>query len=151
MAWRAITVAHTTDIFASLSPHLIDLCTWVQGTGGAGTAVRQRVVLGEGLSGHPGVLHGGATALLMDDTMGVLAGITGSAKRGELARCGMTASLEVQYKKPCYTGRTLELHAVYDRIEGRKHFLTCEMRECDGPVVATGRSLYLFPKEEEAS
>ena len=150
MAWRALAISHTTDVMAVLAPHLRELCTWAQGTGGVGTVVRQRVTLGAGVDGHVGVLHGGVTALLMDDTMGVLASVTGSCSDDALARCGVTASLEVQYKHPCHTGGTVELHARYDRIEGRKHFLECELRGCDNDgvattVLATGRSLYIFP------
>ena len=145
--WNAVVVMHTADAFVTLAPHLANLKTWVRGSGGGGTSVRQRVDLGVGVQGYAGVLHGGVTGMLMDDTMGVLAACYGT-DGVPTARSGVTASLEVHYERPCKTnGSTVELIAWYERIEGQKHFLACEMRDTEeGLLLASGRSLYVFPR-----
>lgn len=70
--------------------------------------------LGNSLCGHPGIVHGGMLATLLDEG---------------LARCcfpalpnkvGMTASLTISYKKPCKANQFLVLKTRTTRTEGRK-------------------------------
>ena len=70
--------------------------------------------LGSDVSGHPGIVHGGLLATMLDEG---------------LARCcfgalpnkvGVTANLEVRYKKPTMTGQFLVLRARTTKVEGRK-------------------------------
>lgn len=142
--WRHVTVPHTRDAFTSLGAHLQFLQTWTTGNG-VSARVRQRLVVGDGMCGHPGVVHGGIVALLMDDTMGVLVS-TATTNDETIMRQGVTASLQVSYKQPCPTGVVVELEASYERLEGRKHFLECELRTGNS-LLSTGHSLYLLPKD----
>ncbi|KAF5851351.1 hypothetical protein GGP41_004148 [Bipolaris sorokiniana] len=70
--------------------------------------------LGTALCGHPGIVHGGLLATLLDEG---------------LARCcfpalpnkvGVTASLTINYKAPCMAGQIVVLHAETTKVEGRK-------------------------------
>ncbi|KAF4534410.1 Thioesterase family protein [Lasiodiplodia theobromae] len=70
--------------------------------------------VGPALCGHPGVVHGGLLATLLDEG---------------LARCcfpalpnkiGMTASLTINYKAPCKAGQFIVLRAETTKVEGRK-------------------------------
>ncbi|KAI9700173.1 MAG: hypothetical protein M1820_006841 [Bogoriella megaspora] len=70
--------------------------------------------LGTALCGHPGIIHGGLLATLLDEG---------------LARCcfpalpnkvGVTASLNISYRKPCQAGQVVVLRARTTKVEGRK-------------------------------
>ncbi|ORY09097.1 HotDog domain-containing protein [Clohesyomyces aquaticus] len=70
--------------------------------------------LGSQLCGHPGIVHGGLLATLLDEG---------------LARCcfpalpnkvGVTASLNINYRKPVMAGQYVVLRAETTRVEGRK-------------------------------
>ncbi|KAI9656867.1 MAG: hypothetical protein M1821_003506 [Bathelium mastoideum] len=70
--------------------------------------------LGPGLCGHPGIVHGGMLATMLDEG---------------LARCcfpalpnkvGVTASLNIVYLKPCRAGQVVVLRAKTVKVEGRK-------------------------------
>jgi len=70
--------------------------------------------LGEQLCGHPGIIHGGLLATMLDEG---------------LARCcfpalpnkvGVTANLKVDYRKPARAGQYYVLRATTEAVEGRK-------------------------------
>lgn len=70
--------------------------------------------LGQALCGHPGLVHGGLLATLLDEG---------------LARCcfpvlpnkvGVTASLKIDYRKPCKAGNFVVLRAETTKVDGRK-------------------------------
>lgn len=70
--------------------------------------------LGPALCGHPGIVHGGLLATILDEG---------------LARCcfpvlpnkvGVTASLKIDYRKPCRAGNFVVLRAETTKVEGRK-------------------------------
>lgn len=70
--------------------------------------------LGPALCGHPGIVHGGLLATLLDEG---------------LARCcfpalpnkvAVTASLNIQYKAPVMAGQVVVLRAETTKVEGRK-------------------------------
>jgi acyl-coenzyme A thioesterase PaaI-like protein len=84
--------------------------------------------------GAPGFAHGGAVATALDDALGTLTTV--------LRRPGVTAKLEVNYRRPALIGREFEIEAWIDRVEGRKMHLHAEMKE-DGEVVADAYALYL--------
>jgi acyl-coenzyme A thioesterase PaaI-like protein len=70
--------------------------------------------VGENLCGHPGIVHGGYLATMLDEGM---------------ARCcfaalphkiGVTANLSIDYRKPVPAGSYLVLRAETTKVEGRK-------------------------------
>lgn len=87
-------------------------------------------------TGHPGIVHGGFVGLFLDEVMAKV--LKGMGLRG------MTANLNVDFKKPVRAARPLALCAVLERMEGRKAFLlgtVCDAEE--GTVLAEGRALYI--------
>ena len=70
--------------------------------------------LGTDVTGHPGIVHGGLLATMLDEG---------------LARCcfpalpnkvGVTANLQINYKKPTMAGQFLVLKAKTTKVDGRK-------------------------------
>ncbi|MCJ1446858.1 MAG: hypothetical protein MMC23_007365 [Stictis urceolatum] len=81
--------------------------------------------LGEDVSGHPGVVHGGLLATLLDEA---------------LARCsfgalpnkvGMTANLNIDYRRPMPTDSYVVARAELERVEGRKAWVRGWLESAD--------------------
>jgi len=104
--------------------------------------------LGTALCGHPGIVHGGLLATLLDEG---------------LARCcfpalpnkvAVTASLKIDYKAPAMAGQVVVLRATTTRVEGRKAWVTGRLEtladESKGekPVILTqGEALFIEPRQ----
>ncbi|KAI4210512.1 MAG: hypothetical protein LQ351_006663 [Letrouitia transgressa] len=111
------------------------------------------VYLGADLSGHVGIVHGGMVATLMDEG---------------LARCcfaalpngvGVTARLEVDFKRPARSDGWVVLKARVEEVEGRKAWVRGRLEvlgegeggkgepwEEKGEVLAEGRGLFVEPR-----
>lgn len=101
--------------------------------------------LGTDMCGHPGIVHGGLLATLLDEG---------------LARCcfgalphnvGVTAKLEINYRKPVHAGTYVVLRARTMRVEGRKAWVEGQLETlaADGeePVVlAQASALFVSPR-----
>lgn len=83
-----------------------------------------RVTFGRFYLGGNGAVHGGAIPLVFDEVMGRLAN-TGGRPRSR------TAYLHVNYRSITPIERELRLTARFDREEGRKRFLSGELRDGD--------------------
>ena len=106
--------------------------------------------LGDDLSGHPGVVHGGMLATLLDE---------------DLARCcfpalpnkvALTASLTVNFRKPAPAGRYVALRAKTVKVEGRKawvegHIETLEEEGQEPVVLVEANALFIEPKYASVS
>jgi len=107
--------------------------------------------LGSALCGHPGIVHGGFLATLLDEG---------------LARCcfpalpnkvGVTASLKLEYKAPCMAGQVVVLRAETTKVEGRKAWVEGRLEtlgewvggECvkEGTVLTKGEALFIEPRQ----
>lgn len=103
--------------------------------------------LGPELCGHPGIVHGGFLATMLDEGM---------------ARCsfgalphniGMTANLNINYRAPAMAGNYVVLRAVTTKVEGRKAEVTGRIEtlpqtEGEAPVVlAEATALFVSPKQ----
>ncbi|NXV25069.1 THEM4 thioesterase, partial [Cepphus grylle] len=79
------------------------------------------------LEGHPGLTHGGAIATIIDSTLGTCA----------LAVVGpvVTANLSIDYLAPVPLGAVLLVEGRAERLEGRKVFLSCQVRGADGDTL----------------
>jgi acyl-coenzyme A thioesterase PaaI-like protein len=99
-----------------------------------GKRVTGEVVLDDRHQGAPGFAHGGAVATALDDTLGTLLVVLGQP--------GVTARLEVNYRRPAFLGRRFELEDEVERVEGRKIHMTALMRD-SGEVVADARALFI--------
>jgi len=100
----------------------------------AGERVTGEVTLDDRHQGAPGFAHGGAVATALDDTLGTLLAVLGQP--------GVTARLEVNYRRPAFLGRRFDLEAWLERAEGRKVQMAAEMREA-GEVVADARAVFV--------
>lgn len=104
--------------------------------------------LGPALCGHPGIVHGGLQATLLDEG---------------LARCcfpalpnkvGVTASLNIQYKAPVMAGQVVVLRAETTKVEGRKAWvkgwletLADENKGEKAVVLTEGEALFIEPRQ----
>lgn len=69
---------------------------------------------GHDLCGHPGILHGGLLATMLDE------GMVRACVPALPHRVGMTASLDINYRAPAMAGNYLCLRAKTIKVEGRK-------------------------------
>jgi acyl-coenzyme A thioesterase PaaI-like protein len=104
--------------------------------------------LGPALCGHPGIVHGGLLATLLDEG---------------LARCcfpalpnkvAVTASLKIDYRAPCMAGQIVVLRAETTKVEGRKAWVTGRLEtlvdETKGEksvVFTEGEALFIEPRQ----
>jgi uncharacterized protein (TIGR00369 family) len=85
--------------------------------------------------GHPGFLHGGIIATLLDETMS-----KSIRARGLTA---MTRHLEVDYKRPVPSCSPIRMEGHITRDEGRKHWAEATIFGGDGHALAHGRGLFI--------
>ncbi|TKA28860.1 hypothetical protein B0A50_03271 [Salinomyces thailandicus] len=125
------------------------------------------ITIGDGLNGHPAILHGGMVAAILDESMGILQ--SANHERGHLLRVGkglaqgelpphglgsFTAYLNVRYLKPVQTPGSLVCTARYTRQEGRKEWIEAVVKqfvahgedESEEVVCAIGEALFVEPK-----
>jgi uncharacterized protein (TIGR00369 family) len=88
--------------------------------------------------GHPGYLHGGVIATLLDEAMSKSA-----RARGLLT---MTRKLEVEYLRPVPSAAPLRVEGRVTKSEGRRHWMEAEIRNAEGTVLAQGKGLFLEVK-----
>lgn len=111
------------------------------------------VYFGGGTSGWPGVVHGGALATVLDETLGRCAILRFPS------RTGVTARLELNYKKPTVTNAfyTVRTRPVAEEGEGgldkdgkrksdRKLWVQGHVEAEDGRVCVEARALFVVPK-----
>jgi len=127
------------------------------------------ITLGSALDGHPGILHGGVVASLLDEGMGILQTVNverdhliavgkgfaeGESPAGGLG--GFTVFLNVKYLRPVRSGAAVQVVAWYVRREGRKSFVNAEVRQNVGGgeddsgevvVCASAEGLFVTPRE----
>ncbi|KAF2861874.1 hypothetical protein K470DRAFT_214066 [Piedraia hortae CBS 480.64] len=98
--------------------------------------------IGDGLNGHPNILHGGITATLIDEAMGILQAVnepTGTS-------AGMTAYLNVKYLAPVTTPGAVLVEAKYTKRSGRrKEWISARVIQNER-VCAEGEALFITPK-----
>lgn len=70
--------------------------------------------LGMGLCGHPGIVHGGLLATMLDE------GLARCCFHALPNKVGVTASLKVDYRVPCPGNSYVVLKAETIKVEGRK-------------------------------
>lgn len=106
--------------------------------------------LGLALCGHPGIIHGGLLATLLDEG---------------LARCcfpalpnkvGVTASLKIDYKKPCMAGQYVVLKSETTKVDGRKAWVkgrleTLPADGSEGVVLVEAEALFIEPRQAAVS
>jgi len=89
----------------------------------------------DGFAGHPGYLHGGIIATLLDESM------SKSVRAQGLT--AMTRQLEVEYLRPVPTGEPIRLEGRLVRSEGRKHWAEGTILNARGTTLAEGKGLFI--------
>ncbi|POS83077.1 hypothetical protein EPUL_005315 [Erysiphe pulchra] len=114
--------------------------------------------LGPGISGWPGVAHGGVLATILDETLGFCA-------MGFLeGNTGVTANLQVNYLKPVLTNGFYVIRAtiledqdggndkkkkklLHDREKKRKQWVTGTLENTAGEPYVEAKALFVVPKK----
>ena len=89
----------------------------------------------ERFDGHPGYLHGGIIATLLDEAMSKAV-----RARGLTA---MTGRMEIDYLRPVPSGARLRMEGRVIRGEGRKHWTEARILNARGTVLAEGKGLFI--------
>ena len=102
--------------------------------------------LGSALCGHPGVIHGGMLATLLDE------GLARACFPTLTNKIGMTASLTITYLRPCPVESFLVLRAETTKVTGRKawakgwiELLTND--GADGQRLVEAEGLFVEPRD----
>jgi len=114
------------------NPHSIGMTWWVEEDGRL-TAER---ALGLAQQGPPGFAHGGASAAILDEAMGLVVWAAGHKVAA--------VNLEINYHKPVPLDQTLRVEARIVEHDERKLFSTGEISLPDGTVAVSGRGIYVI-------
>jgi acyl-coenzyme A thioesterase PaaI-like protein len=108
-----------------------------------GDGVVAEVTLGLAYEGPPTFVHGGMSALFMDQMLGSAAGAAGL--------WGMTAHLELDYRGPLPLQTSLVLRARVESHEGRKAHITGTIALSSDPekILVEARGLFVMPRPEK--
>lgn len=101
-----------------------------------GTA-RSEFTLGVLYEGPPGFVHGGVSAMILDHLSGAAASANGTP--------GMTAGLDLRYRRPTPLGVPLTAEARTVRVDGRKTFVESRITGPDGQVTAEATAVFVMP------
>lgn len=103
------------------------------------------VMLGKDVCGYPSTVHGGLTAAIVDETFGGL--YTALLTTGNLGATlpGLTARLELDYKKKIPSGTVLLVTAELESVETRKVWMKATVSDGSRSTFATGRALFVAP------
>lgn len=96
--------------------------------------LRAEITLNTIYQGPPGLVHGGWIAAMLDQAVGSVSAIETSP--------GLTAHLEVDYRRPTPLFTPLEVTSWVERVEGRKVYVAGQIR-ANGKVTAEGTALMI--------
>ncbi|WFC98176.1 hypothetical protein MYAM1_000900 [Malassezia yamatoensis] len=97
--------------------------------------------VGKNLCGYEGVVHGGLVATMFDEVL------ARAAFYALPSFVGVTAKLEINYRKPTYADRYLMLESHVTDSEGRKAFVAGDMREPGShAALATADAVFVEPR-----
>lgn len=92
--------------------------------------------LGAAYEGPPGLVHGGVSALVLDQVLGEAAGAGGKP--------GMTGTLTVRYRRGTRLG-PLRAEAHIERVEGVKTYVVGTISDADG-VTVEAEGVFILPR-----
>lgn len=92
--------------------------------------------LGAAYEGPPGLVHGGVSALLLDQLLGEAAGAGGKP--------GMTGTLTLRYRRATPLG-DLHAEAHIDRVEGIKTYAVGHIADAEG-ITVEAEGVFILPK-----
>ena len=92
-------------------------------------------VVASAFEGHPGYLHGGVIATLLDEAMSKAVRARGSTS--------MTRKMEVDYLRPVPSEKPLRLEGRIVRDEPRKHWAEARILNEKGKVLAEAKGFFI--------
>lgn len=98
---------------------------------------RSEFTLGVLYEGPPGFVHGGVSAMILDHLSGCAASANGTP--------GMTAGLDLRYRRPTPLGVPLSAEAKAVRVDGRKTFVESRIIGPDGRTTAEATAVFIMP------
>eukprot|EP00882_Tetradesmus_deserticola_P012165 GHRQ01012889.1.p1 GENE.GHRQ01012889.1~~GHRQ01012889.1.p1 ORF type:complete len:297 (+),score=115.29 GHRQ01012889.1:332-1222(+) len=103
------------------------------------------VMLGKDVCGYPSTVHGGLTAAIVDETFGGL--YTALLTTGNLGATlpGLTARLELDYKKKISAGTVLLVTTELETVEPRKVWMKATVTDGGSNTFVQGRALFVAP------
>jgi acyl-coenzyme A thioesterase PaaI-like protein len=118
-------------VCGSANPHSIGIEMWVDDTG----ILTSEFILHEAQQGPPNHAHGGASAAILDEAMGLVVWAAGLKVAA--------VNLEINYFKPLPLHQSLTLEARITEQDERKIFSTGEIHLPDGTIAVSGRGIYV--------
>ena len=113
------------------NPHSMSLTWYVDDDG----VMTSEFILNEAQQGPPEHAHGGASAAILDEAMGLVVWAAGHKVAA--------VNLEINYHKPLPLNQSLTLEARITQIDQRKIFSTGEIKLPDSTVAVSGRGIYV--------
>lgn len=92
----------------------------------------------ETFDGHPGRLHGGIIATLLDEAM--------SKAVRALGRPSVTRKMDVEYLRPVPSGVPLRIEGRVLRSDRRKHWTEARILNAEGTVLAESKGFFIEVK-----
>ena len=99
--------------------------------------VHAELHLGALYEGPPGLVHGGVSALVLDQMLGEAAAVGGGP--------GMTGRLTIHYRRPTPLG-PLSTEAWLESTTGRKTIAKGVIRDAEGAVTVEAEGLFILPR-----
>ncbi|KYG42731.1 hypothetical protein M433DRAFT_41950, partial [Acidomyces richmondensis BFW] len=101
--------------------------------------------LGSALCGHPGIVHGGLLATMLDE------GLARACFPALPNKVGVTASLKIDYRVPCPANSYVVLKAQTTKVEGRKAWVKGWIEllgddDGEGTKLVEAEALFIEPK-----
>ncbi|CAF3519713.1 unnamed protein product [Fusarium graminearum] len=106
------------------------------------------VSVGEGVSGYPGIVHGGIVTALLDESMGTIFDLNGTLGKDARAfkTSNVTGGIDVKFLKHVPTDSVLCITAIAEKIDGRKTTVRGEMKDEQGQLLASCSSKWVALK-----
>lgn len=100
-------------------------------------------VVADTFEGHPGYLHGGIIATLLDEAMSKAVRTTG--------RLSMTRKMETEYLRPVPSGMPLRIEGRILRTEERKVWAESRILNAEDKVLAHAKGLFIEVQQKAKS
>ena len=97
--------------------------------------------VGDNFEGHPGYLHGGIIATLLDEAMSKAVRVLGNP--------AMTRSMEVDYRRPVPSNVPIRIEGRVVRSEQHKHWAEASILNAQGTVLAHGKGLFVQVRSKQ--
>lgn len=106
--------------------------------------------VGPDLCGHPGIIHGGFLATILDE------GLARCCFAALPNKIGMTANLNINYRAPAPAGTYVVLRATTTKVEGRKAWVEGRLETLVGEgekplILAEATALFIEPRQAAVS